>query len=91
MVRGATHIAGNRLYLVMTDSPDVVDMSLGTPLVTSDHCFVNCELLVEQVIPEHNIRRVVHLKHRINWDNVRMLSGVFRGTPFCDLLILLVL
>ena len=38
---------------------------------TSDHCYVNCEFLVEQVIPEHNIRRVVHLKHRINWDNVR--------------------
>ena len=55
----------------MTDAPDVVDVSLGTPLGTSDHCFVNCELLVEQVIPEHDIRRVVHLKHRINWDNVR--------------------
>ena len=63
MVRGATHIAGNRLDLVMTDAPDVVDVTLGSPLGTSDHCFVNCELLVEQVIPEHNIRRVVHLKH----------------------------
>ena len=70
MVRGATHIAGNRLDLVMTDAPDV-DVLLGTPLGTSDRCFVNCELLVEQVIPEHNIRHVVHLKHRINWDNVR--------------------
>ena len=55
MVRGETHIAGNRLDLVMTDAPDVVDVSLGTPLGTSDHCFVNCELLVEQVIAEHNI------------------------------------
>ena len=71
MVRGATHITGNRLDLAMTAAPDVVDVSLGTPLGTSDHCFVNCELLVEQVIPQHNIRRVVHLKHRINWDNVR--------------------
>ena len=70
LVRGATHIASNRLDLVMTDAPDV-DVSFGTPLGTSDHCFVNCELLVEQVIPEHNIRRVVHLIHRINWDNVR--------------------
>ena len=35
MVRGATHIAGNRLDLVMTDAPDVaVDVSLGTPLGT---------------------------------------------------------
>ena len=52
MVRGSTHIAGNRIDLVMTDAPDVVDVSLGTPLGTY-HCFVNCELLVEQVIPEH--------------------------------------
>ena len=55
----------------MTDAPDVVDVSLGSPLGTSDHCFVNCELLVEQVIAVHDIRRVVHLKHSINWDNVR--------------------
>ena len=48
MVRGATHIAGNRLDLVMTDPPDVVNVSLGSPLGTSDHCFVNCELLVER-------------------------------------------
>ena len=46
-------------------------MSLGSPLGTSDHCFVKCELLVEQVIPGHNIRRVVHLKRIINWDNAR--------------------
>ena len=37
MARGATHNAGNRLDLVMTDAPDVVDVSLGTPLATSDH------------------------------------------------------
>ena len=54
----------------MTDAPDVDNMSLGSQLGTSDHCFVNCELLVEQVIPEHNIKRVVHWKHRINWDNI---------------------
>ena len=71
MVCGASHIAGNRLDLVMTDAPDFVDVSLGTPLGTSDNCFVNCDLLIEQVITEHNIRHVVHLKHRINSDNVR--------------------
>ena len=45
MVRGATHIAGNLLDLVMTDAPDVVNVSLGSPLGTSDHCFINCYLL----------------------------------------------
>ena len=39
-MRCPTHIAGNRLDLVMTDVPDIVDVVVGTPLGTSDHCFV---------------------------------------------------
>ena len=65
-----THIAGNRLDLVMTDAPGIVDMFVGTPLGTSDHCFVSCVLLVEPSVPEYNVRRTVFLKHRTNRDNV---------------------
>ena len=36
-----THIAGNRLDFVMTDVPDIVDVFVGTPLGTSDNCFVS--------------------------------------------------
>ena len=61
LVRCATHIAGNRLDLVMTD---------GTPLETSDNCFVRFLLRVEQSLLEYNIRNTVFLKHRTNWDNV---------------------
>ena len=43
---------GNRLDLVMTDVPDIVDVVVGTPLGTSDHCFVSCVLRVEQSVPE---------------------------------------
>ena len=49
-VRGPTHIACNRLDLV------IVDAVVGTPLGTSDHCFVSCVLRVEQSVPEYNIR-----------------------------------
>ena len=28
----------------MTDVPDIVDVVVVTPLVTSDHCFVSCVL-----------------------------------------------
>ena len=41
-MRGLTHIAGNRLDLVMTDVPDIVDVVVGTPLGTSNDCF--CQL-----------------------------------------------
>ena len=64
-------IAGNRLDLVMTDVPDIVDLFVGTPLGTSDHCIISCVLRVEQSVPEYNIRSIVFLKHRINWDTAR--------------------
>ena len=66
-----THIVDNRLDLVITDVPDIADVFVGTPLGTSDHCFVSCELRVEQSVPEYNIRSTFFLKHRTNWDNVR--------------------
>ena len=50
-----TQIAGNRLDLVMTDVLDI-DVFVGPPLGTSDHCFVSCVLRVEQSVPECNIR-----------------------------------
>ena len=61
-----THIAGNRLDLVMTDASDIVDVFVGSPLGTSDHCFVSCVLRVQQSVPEYNIRSIVFLMHRTN-------------------------
>ena len=71
LVRCPTHIAGNRVDIVMTDVPDIVDVFVDTPLGTSDHCFVSCVLLVEQYVPEYNIRCTIFLQHRTNCDNVR--------------------
>ena len=71
LVRCPTHIAGNRFDLVITDAPDIVDVFVGTPLRTSDHCFLSCVLRVEQSVPEYNVRSTVFLNHRTNWENVR--------------------
>ena len=54
LVRGPVHIAGNRLNLVITDVPDIADAVVGTPLGTSDHCFVSCVFRVEQSV--NNVR-----------------------------------
>ena len=71
LIHCPTNIVGNRLDLVMTDVPDVVDVFFGTPLQgTSDHFFVSCVLWVEQSVP-NNIRNTYFLKHHTNWDNVR--------------------
>ena len=70
-MRGPIHIAGNRLDLVMTDVPDLIDVVVGTPLGTSDHCFFSCILRVEQSVQEYNVRSTVFLKHRATWNSVR--------------------
>ena len=56
----------NRLDLVMTDVPGIVDVVIGTPIGTSDHSFVSCVLCVDQSVPEINVRSTVFLKHRTN-------------------------
>ena len=71
LVHCPTHIAGNRLDLPMTDALDIVDVSIGTSLGSSDHCIVSCVLRVKQSLPEYNVMSTVFLKHRTNWDNVR--------------------
>ena len=64
LVRCPTHITGDRLYLVMMDAPDIVNvLFIGTPLGTSDNCFVSCVLQVEQSVLKNNIRRTVLVMH----------------------------
>ena len=77
LVRCPIHIAGNGLDLVMTDIPDIVDVLVGTPLGTSDHCFVSCVLRVEQSVPGYNVSSTVFLKHRTNWDSFRRVVRSF--------------
>ena len=80
-MRGPTHIAVNRFDLVMTDIPDIVDVAVGTPLGTSDHCFVSCMLRVEQYVPEYNVRSTVFIKHRPIGTVSAVQSGAADGTP----------
>ena len=65
-MRCPAHIAGNRLDLVITDVPYIVSVLVGTPLGTSDHCFISFVLRVEQSVPECNVISAVFLKHRTN-------------------------
>ena len=55
-----------------------VDVVVGTPLGTSDHCFVSCVLHIEQSVLEYNVRSTVFLKHHTNWYSV--CSAVRRFT-----------
>ena len=75
LVRFPTHIAGNRLNLVMADATDRVDVFVGTTLGTPDHSFVGCVLLVDLSVPEYNVRSTVFLKHHTNCDSAAVQPG----------------
>ena len=45
-------------------------MFVGTPLGTSDHCFVSCALRAEHLYWSTISEVFVFLKHRTDWDNV---------------------
>ena len=64
LVRCPTHVASNRPDLVVTDVPDLVDVVVGTPLGTSDHCCVSWVLRVEQSVTSYDVRSTEFLKHR---------------------------
>ena len=83
LVRCPTLIAGNRLDIVMTDVPDIVDVFVCTPLGPSEHCLVGCVLHVQQSVPEYNVRSTVVLKHRTNWNGVR---NAIRSFTWCTIL-----
>jgi hypothetical protein len=84
LIDSPTHEAGNCLDLVMTDVPDVVNASVGTPLGTSDHCYLRLAVEVSQALPFHDVSRVVYVKSRINWDRVRAeVSALPWGQIYC--------
>ena len=69
-MRCPTHIARKRLDLVMIDVPAIVDVVIGSPLGTSDHCFLCNVLRVEESVLEYNVRSTVFRKYRTNSDSV---------------------
>ena len=77
-MRHPTHIAGNKLDVVLTDVPDLVDVVFSTPLGTSDHYFVSCVYRVEQSVPKYNVRSTDFLKYNANWDSVSNVVWSFR-------------
>ena len=67
----------------MTDAPDIVDVFIGTPMGTSDHCFVSCELRVEQSVPENNVRHTFFFSGIVpTGTKSTVQTGALHGAPF---------
>ena len=82
LARGDTRNAGNRLDPVMTDVPDIANVVVGTPLETSDDCFVSCVLCVEQSVPDYNVRSTVFLSIVPFGTVSAVQSGALHGVTF---------
>ena len=70
LVDQPTHSGGNRLDLLMTDVPDLVEFQVLAPVGSSDHSAIGFAVKVAQFVPNVCIRREVFLKHRVNWNAV---------------------
>ena len=75
-IRCLTHIAGNRLDLVIMDAPDIAEVFVDTPLGTYDPALSVVCFELSNLYPS-TMSQVLFLKHRTNLDNVRCADIVF--------------
>ena len=71
LVDGPTHISGNCLDLVMTDTPGIVTTTINSPIGSSDHNSLSIKLDLNFPIPNIEMSRRILLKSQVNWDHVR--------------------
>ena len=64
LVAGTTHKSGNRLDLVLTNVPRIIEVNVFPPVVSSDHCLLCCRVSTFTQIPNVSVNRHVFLKSR---------------------------
>ena len=52
IIHNSTHRSGNCLDLIFTDTPGVVAGNVGSPIGTSDHCYVSAIIKTEHAVPD---------------------------------------
>ena len=70
LISESTHKNGNRLDLVFTDVPAIVNAKVCEFIGTSDHCAIEMNISVNQYVPNSTIEKKVWLKSRVNWDAI---------------------
>ena len=82
---------GGTLDLLMTDVPDIVQVSVVAPMGNSDHSTLSVVISMAQAVPNLCVTRKVFLKHQVNWNTVcaRVQCRIYPGVTFGLLTILL--
>ena len=66
-------------YLLMTDVPDLVRVTVVAPIGNSDHSSLSAVISMAQAVPNLSVSRKVFLKHQVNWNTV---CGAIRELPW---------
>ena len=77
LITEPTHKNGNRLDLVFTDVPAIVNAKVCEFIGSSDHCAIEMIVAVNQYIPNATIEKTIWLKSRANWDAIDEACRVF--------------
>ena len=70
IIHRPTHKSGNTLDLIFTDAPAIVASNVGSPIGTSDYCFVSAHIKIEHTIPNVSSSRKIYLKSQADWNGV---------------------
>ena len=70
LVVGPTHARGGTFDLLMTDVPDLVRVSVVTPIGNSDHSSLSAVISKAQAVPNLCVSRKFFLKHQVNCNTV---------------------
>ena len=65
-----THARGGTLDLLMTDVPDLVQVSVVEPIGNSDHSSLSAVISRAQAVPKLCVSRKVFPKHQVSWNTV---------------------
>ena len=70
IIHNPTHRSGNCLDLIFIDTPGVVTGNVGSPIGTSDHCYVSAIIKTEHTVPDISFSRKIYLKSKADWDGI---------------------
>ena len=70
IIHNPTHRSGNCLDLIFTDTFGVVAGNVGSPIGTSDHCYVSAIIKTEHSVPQISFLYKIYLKSQADWDGI---------------------
>ena len=56
--------------LIFTDTPGVVAGNVGSPIGTSDHCYISAIIKTEHAVLDISFSRKIYLKSQADWDGI---------------------